>query len=118
MEEFLRETLKSARVSADSFLDKLEKSLGQSTPQDSKAEPNIEQIYKNLYEEYKSRWEAVSDQLEEAEVALKLMLDGEMEKIFVVPAEKSRALEKYSVETFWTDPVDGPMELNVKQRKL
>jgi uncharacterized Zn finger protein len=120
MNDFLKDVIKSARDTAENLISTLEKLVEDTKPTDTKSsgEESTEAIYKSLYEEYRNRWEAVSDELEEAQEALKLFLDGEVSKTFVVPAERHQTLKQYQVETFWTDPVDAPMALIVKQRKL
>jgi hypothetical protein len=120
MSDFLKDAIKSARETAESLISTLEKLVEDGKPADTKpsSDEPTEEDFKSLYEEYKNRCEAVSDELEEAQEALKLFLDGEVSKTFVVPEEKQKALKQYEVETFWAVTETGSMQLTVKQRKL
>lgn len=123
MSDFFDGLFDRARVVANEVLDKLEQQLAESNTKPTKPEPVIG--YKKRYEDalylaarLEEDIDALSEELEEARLALKLLLDGETSKTFVVSDTRADALADYAVETFWLGESGKDNVLVVRQRKL
>jgi hypothetical protein len=134
MNDFIRETLKSARKTAEEVFDKLEKAVenGLKDVQDTFTEPVKEDntvrdadYYKGLYSAalgaasiLEIEVQSLSEELAEAHEALKLFLDGETSRTFHVSMTRSDSLADYIIETYWQGDAQTGNQLVVRQRRI
>lgn len=117
MNDFLKETLESARQVSGDILDNVEKALGrfldsaeQLVDELDLEEPTIESLEADVA--------ALEDELAEARTALKLLLDGEVSRSFYVSDVQRQTLDSYIVDTWWEGERNKDLRLVVRQRRV
>jgi hypothetical protein len=116
MSDFLDSLVARAREVATEVLDKLEEELT------GKPAATVEERYEaavDLAEELEAELSALNEELAEAHLAIKLLLDGETETSFAVSYERAKSLSNYDVTTHW-EPIfgGGGTRLVIRQHKL
>lgn len=109
MTDFLKTVIESAKEAFIEVTDKVQSKLDEIASVDDVVEYDVTS---SLEDEIS----ALTEELEEAQLAIKLLLDGETNKTFLVPTTKADALDAYIVETYW--PASELAKFVVKQRKL
>jgi len=117
MEDFLKEVVGEARKTANKFFD----ALDELTDDKKGSKESRARDYDELVDQMASledEVDALSEELAEAHLAIKLLLDGEFEKVVSVSDVQHESLHDYIVETYWQGDSETGNQLVIRQRRV